>query len=330
MTIHKCPQCAEQYDETASFCSNCGIRFDSLSRCRECGELLADGMTACPECGCPVEDEQGSVSAQTAALFCEECGEPLSETDTVCGNCGAPVESFEQPVSAESAAVCLPTKTSIPADNTKPSEDTAAQNAVKRISVYNMLALLLTIPSTVLFSGQVFSLDTGIIRVSAFGFLDFSDAFQFVNNILNLLKGFGDDVLDIPRDFTAFWGYTNYIYYAFIIFVLYHFIKGLSNVNKGKLLDTVYFIPLILSGWCMFFSFVINSVILGPINQILDSTIGSLIKPLANIHGIISIGFERSFDFLIGIAVFDICAFVLIRTIEKKIAKAHGKEKEGV
>ena len=43
MTIHKCPQCAEQYDETASFCSNCGIRFDSLSRCRECGELLADG-----------------------------------------------------------------------------------------------------------------------------------------------------------------------------------------------------------------------------------------------------------------------------------------------
>lgn len=289
-----CPECGAPCDETCTYCAECGFDLGSLKCCEECGALIGAGDEFCPECGNPTGNVR-SAAAPTAEMPC---------------NIG---KSTANVAYAPAAATTL-------APSAAKTECAAAVRAKNRITVYNIIALIALIPSTIIVAGEVFIIQAGEALRVDFGFLKVSDFFANVNSILEKLKSYDDGALDNLRDMTAILSFVKYIFYIVLIYVAYQALMGILSANDGVMLKKVFLIPIGYSVACIIFYNAMNKCLLERINDFLNNNLIGIGLQYV-IDGELHLGFNPQFSTLLGIALLLVGLYFLLHFIEKKVAK---------
>ncbi len=259
--MYRCKKCAKQYSESVSFCEECGSEVVPAAVCEECGMTLSDGAKVCASCGAPVEE--------AADRMCEECGAALAVGAAVCRNCGAPV-------SGASMYTALPTVNA--AAGSTAVQLTAAKKPSIAFTVGNVIFLLTLIPATIILLGEIFVFRASGVMEESFGYFGFSKTFNYLTDILDVLERLGVGSFDTARILTSIFGFTWTVVIAALFGVAIHFISGIANAGKGRLLDKICFMPLLYLLVSFLFCVLVDAALLNPINDVLSSGIVGIVN----------------------------------------------------
>lgn len=77
------------------------IQVKGVFSCPNCGEELQLGAAFCSACGTKIEKKENSATPDSNARYCQSCGAPMQEGYVFCINCGAKYEEPAEETVAE-------------------------------------------------------------------------------------------------------------------------------------------------------------------------------------------------------------------------------------
>ncbi len=301
-----CDECEAVVSENDEICASCGALVNthiSTIVCDECGTTLPCDKEFCPDCGAPVGDT-------AVTVICEECGTSVVCNDVFCYNCGAPVSSDYV----------------FPAEYSQPASKESHINKKSRTAylIGNIIFIITLIPATVMFLSNIFVLDAVGIVERPFSFFGISDGFSYLNELFTKLENLGITSLEDAKNITGLLSYSWIIVVLFLVYITGQLISGVINVNSGKPLTKLCFMPTVYLVICYSFCIVADSLLLSPINDFIAESVNGLLKFQLSEYVNLEIGISLETNFIIMVCI--ICFNALVLSIIRNIEK-HNSEK---